>query len=188
MTTEPPAAGVRHGRRLLFHAGPEPEARATFELGILALARALERGVFAGWTLHAVGAERRGRRLDLGGGDWMELLRPGAAVELSEYDVGLSPLPAPHPGLVPLAMARAGMLAVTTAFEHKTDAALSAISPNLIAAEPTVDGIADGLQAAAARAGDTDGRVRASAIRWSTDWDTSFGDELLDRVTGFLRP
>jgi glycosyltransferase involved in cell wall biosynthesis len=188
VTTPPPAAGVTHARHLLFHAGPEPEARASFELGIFALARALERGALAGWTLHAVGAERRSRRLDLGGGDWMELLRPGAEVELRDYDVGLSPLPAPHPGLVPLAMARAGMIAVTTAFEHKTDAALSAISPNLIAAEPTVDGIADGLRAAAAKAGDTDGRVRGSAIRWSTDWDTSFDDELLDRVTGFLSP
>ena len=84
-------------------------------------------------------------------------------------------------------MARAGMLAVTTTFEHKTDAALSAISPNLIAAEPTVEGIAGALHAAASQAGDADRRVRGSAIRWSTDWDSSFGDELLDRVTGLLR-
>ena len=187
VTTAPPAGPITHGRRLLFHAGPEPEASAMLELGVLALARALERGAFAGWALHAVGAERRGRRLDLGGGDWMELLPRGADVELRDYDVGLSPLPAPQPGAVPLAMARAGMLAVTTAFEHKTSAALGAISSNLIAAEPTVEGIADGLRTAAAQAGDTDRRLRGSAIRWSTDWDASFGDELLDRVTGFLR-
>ena len=30
--------------------------------------------------------------------------------------------------------------------------------------------------------------MRGSALRWSLDWDASFDDELLDRVTGFLRP
>ena len=66
-----------------------------FELGVLGLCRALERGALAGdWTLHAVGAERRGRRLDLGGGDWMQLL-PAATDRdalLRGYDVGLAPL------------------------------------------------------------------------------------------------
>ena len=43
VTTAPPSAATVT-RRLLFHAGPEPEARAMFELGVLALGRALERG------------------------------------------------------------------------------------------------------------------------------------------------
>ena len=187
VTVAPPTAALTAGRRLLFHAGPEPEgARAMFELGVLGLGRALERGAFAGdWTLHALGAERPGRRLDLGGGEWMRLLPPSPLPR--GYDVGLAPMYAPHPGLVPIEMARAGMLAVTTTYEGKDAAALAAISPNLIAAEPTVDGIADALGAAAAAAGDVDRRVRGSAVRWSLDWDSSFDDDLLDRVTGFLR-
>ena len=89
--------------------------------------------------------------------------------------------------MVPIGLARAGTLAVTTTFENKTTEALTAISANLVAAEPTVEGIADGLRAAAARAGDLEARVRGSAVRWSLDWDTSFGDELVDRVMGLLR-
>ena len=157
--------------------------RAMFELGVLGLARALERGAFAGWTLECVGSERPGRRLDLGGGDWLQLV----PVPTEAYDVGLAAMLAPHPGVVPIAMARAGMLAVTTTYENKDTEALAAISPNLIAAEPTIEGLADALCAAAAGAGDLGRRRRGTAVRWSLDWDSSFGDELLDRVTAFLR-
>jgi hypothetical protein len=183
VTVEPPA-GLVPTRRLLFHAGPQP--RALFELGVLALGRALERGAFAdGWTLHAAGTGRRGRRLDLGGGEWMQLL-PGSPA-LQGYDVGLAPVHGPHPGRVPIELARAGMLTVTTTYENKDAAALTAISPNLMAAEATVEGIAGALQAAYASAGDVDRRQRGADVRWSRDWDASFDDGLLDRVTGFLR-
>ena len=95
---------------------------------------------------------------------------------------------APQPGRVPLEMARAGMLAVTTTFENKSAEALAAISPNLVGAEPTIEGIAEALERAASDDGDAERRMRGSALRWSLDWDASFDDELLDRVTGFLRP
>jgi len=178
--TVAPPADLTAGRRLLF------DGRSLlFELGVLGLSRALERGALAGWELHCTGAGRPGRRLDLGGGDWMRLL-PASPLPPG-YDVGLAPVPAPQPGLVPLEMARAGMLAVTTTFENKTTEALTAISPNLMAAEPTVEGIADALCAAAAKADDVEGRARGSAVRWSLAWDASFDDALLDHVIGLLR-
>jgi hypothetical protein len=180
VTVAPPAADLRAGRRLLFAAGSP-----LFELGVLALGRSSERGGFAGWTLQAVGAGRRGRRLDLGGGDWMELL--DGNVDLAGYDVGLAPAPGPRPGPVALAMARAGLVVVTTTFANKDASALAAISPNLIAAVPTVEGIAGALLRAAEAAADVQARVRGSALRWSLDWDASFSDELLDRLTGVLR-
>ena len=117
---------------------------------------------------------------------WMRLLPDGPPA--TGYDVGLAPVAGPRPGRAPLELARSGTLAVTTTFECKDAHALAAISPNLIAAEPTIEGIAGALGRAAAEAGDLDGRLQGSALRWSTDWDASFGDELLDRVTGFLRP
>ena len=55
---------------------------------------------------------------------------------LREHDVGLALMYTPHPSLVPIEMASAGMLTVTNSFENKTAEALAAISPNLIAAEP----------------------------------------------------
>ena len=39
----------------------------------------------------------------------------------------------PHPSLVPIEMASAGMLTVTNTFENKTSEALRAISGNLLA-------------------------------------------------------
>jgi hypothetical protein len=172
-----PPAAVEAGRRLLFSGGE------LLELGVLGLSRALERGALAGWTLHGVATGRKGR-LDLGGGDWMQLF---GAADPRSYDVGLAPLSGPRTGLVPIGMARAGLVAVTTTFENRTTESLAAISSNLVAAEPTVEGIADALVAAEARAGDAAARLRGTAVRWSTSWDASFDDALLDRVTGFLR-
>ena len=79
----PPSAAElaqRRPRRLLFYARPEEHAaRNMYELGVLALSSALERGAFAdGWTLHGIGTVRSGRRIDLGGGESLELL-PRAA-------------------------------------------------------------------------------------------------------------
>ncbi len=173
----PPPAAVEPGRRLLFSGGE------LLELGVLGLSRALERGALAGWTLHGVDTGRKGR-LDLGGGDWMQLV---GAADPRGYDIGLAPLAGPRTGLVPIEMARAGVVAVTTTFENRTTESLAAISSNLVAAEPTVEGIAEALVAAEARAGDAAARLRGSAVRWSTGWDASFDDALLDRVTAFLR-
>jgi hypothetical protein len=84
-------------------------------------------------------------------------------------------------------MASAGMLTVTNSFENKTPEAMGAISPNLLAAPPTIGGIAAALCAASERVDDFDRRARGSAVAWSRDWNDSFSDPLLDRVIGFLR-
>jgi hypothetical protein len=92
----------------------------------------------------------------------------------------------PHPSLVPIEMASAGMLTVTNTFENKTAEAMAAISPNLLAVSPTIEGIARGLCEAAAAVDDHERRARGSAVRWSRDWDRSFDDELLAGVSAFL--
>jgi hypothetical protein len=83
-------------------------------------------------------------------------------------------------------MASAGMLVVTNTFENKTAEALTAISPNLIAAEPTVEAVADALCRAAAGADDAEARVRGSAVRWSRSWEESLGEPVLARVLSLL--
>jgi len=182
----------RRPRRLLFYARPEPHAaRNMFELGVLALGRAAERGAFAGgWELHGIGTVRSARRIDVGGGVYMRLL-PRAdqdeyATVLRNHDVGLALMYTPHPSLVPIEMASAGMLTVTNSFENKTAAALTAISPNLIAAVPGIDDIAAALVEATAGVDDVERRVRGSRVAWSRGWDESFSEPLLDRVVGFL--
>ncbi|MDQ6817501.1 MAG: glycosyltransferase [Actinomycetota bacterium] len=177
----------RRPRRLLFYARPEPHAaRNMFELGLLALVRALEQGAFVGdWELNGIGTVEPARRISLGGGGGAALkLLPRADQQayanlLREHDVGLALMYTPHPGLVPIEMASAGMLTVTNTFETKTAAALSAISSNLIAAEPTVECLSAALVTAASGAGDLARRASGSQVRWSASWDRSFDDELL---------
>jgi glycosyltransferase involved in cell wall biosynthesis len=178
----------RSTRRLLFYARPEPHAaRNMFDIGVLALQRALEAGSFrSGWELYGIGTVGAGRRVSLGGGTALQLLPRSAqgdyANVLRGHDVGLALMFTPHPSLVPIEMAAAGLLTVTNTFENKTRDAMSAISSNLIAAEPTIDGIAGALCGAGAGVEDFARRAHGSDVRWSRDWERSFDDELLGRV------
>ena len=84
------------------------------------------------------------------GGNTLEL-KPGLPFELvpktslqeyirimPNYDVGLSLMLTPHPSLVPIEMASAGMWTVTNTLANKTAERLQAISTNLIGVQPTV--------------------------------------------------
>ena len=160
-----------------------------FELGALALSRAVETGVLrGGWELHGIGTveaarptrARRRRRPRAAPAP-----RPGGYAELlREHDVGLALMYTPHPSLVPIEMAAAGMLTVTNSFENKTAEAMAAISPNLIAvrAQPSTASW-PALARPSAGVGRLRARARAAAdVSWSRDWDESFDDELMERV------
>jgi glycosyltransferase involved in cell wall biosynthesis len=191
----PPTARELAGRvprRLLFYARPEAHAaRNMFELGALALARAVGEGVFAdGWELHGIGTIGRGGTVSLGGGAELTVL-PRADQRsygelLGQHDVGLALMYTPHPSLVPIEMASAGLLTVTTSFENKTAAAMEAISSNLITVPPTVDGVVAGLRTAAADASNVERRLRGSQVRWSRDWDDSLSSALIARLLPVL--
>jgi glycosyltransferase involved in cell wall biosynthesis len=181
----------RSGRRLLFYARPEDHAaRNMFELGVLALARALSEGALIGWELNGIGAQGAARRFPLTASAELNLLpRAGQrayASLLRDHDLGLALMYTPHPSLVPIEMAAAGMVTVTNTFENKNAGALAEISGNLVAAEPTVTGIATALADAAAATTDFDRRVRGSDVAWSRDWSRSFDDRLLERVARAL--
>jgi glycosyltransferase involved in cell wall biosynthesis len=182
----------RGTRRLLFYARPEPHAaRNLFELGVLALQRAAADGCLrSGWELHGIGSVQGDARLALGDGLTLELLRRSAqgdyARMLSEHDVGLALMYTPHPSLVPLEMASAGMLVVTNSFENKTAAALRRISSNLIAAEPTIESVAAALARATAGVGDHRARFAGSDLRWPTNWSEAFDERVLAFVEAAL--
>jgi glycosyltransferase involved in cell wall biosynthesis len=185
----PSAADLRRvgPRRLLVYARPEDHAaRNMFDLALLALSRALARGAFAGWELHGIGTVEGARRLELGGGAALSLLPRTEQARYAEllraHDVGLALMYTPHPSLVPIEMASAGMLAVTNSFENKDAAALAAISSNLVCAQPTVESVADALLEAAEAVDDVERRAAGAAVNWSRDWRQSFGDELLGWV------
>jgi hypothetical protein len=179
-------------RRLLFYARPEEHAaRNLFEIGATALDETLARGRLAGWEVAGIGTvELRGA---------LPLQRSGASLRLiprtpqAEYrrllrsfDVGLALMYTPHPGLVPIEMAAAGMSTVTNTFENKDAAALRRISANLIPAEPSVEGVAAALAVAETRTERFEERAQGSQVGWATSWDDALDDELLARVERLL--
>ena len=136
--------------------------------------------------------DRRGERRPAGAARWRRGARPAASSEQSAYagvlrdhDVGLSLMYTPHPSLVPIEMASAGMLTVTNAFENKTPGAMAAISPNLITTEPTIEAIAAGLGEAAAAAADSKG-ARAARRCSGAGLGRLVDDALMDRVLALL--
>ena len=78
---------------------------------------------------------------------------------LREHDVGLALMYTPHPSLVPIEMASAGMATVTNSFENKTPEAMAAISSNLMTVEPSIDSLAAGLEEAVRASQDLEGRA-----------------------------
>lgn len=191
----PPSAAqltARSPRRLLFYARPEPHAaRNMFELGLLALQRAVADGLLReGWELRGIGSVGTRREIRLGGGAALELLPRSDQADygriLTEHDVGLALMYTPHPSLVPIEMASAGLLTVTNTFENKTAEALQTISSNLIAGQPSVESIVDALGQAVAGVEDVERRVRGTDVRWSRSWEESFGPELLERIEAYL--
>lgn len=192
---QPPAAAElaeRGSRRLLFYARAEQHARRNmFELGLISVGAAIEAGAFGPeWEFFGVGSVSGRSRIDLPGGARMAILgRQGQAAYgamLASHDVGLSLMFTPHPSLVPIEMASAGLLTVTNSFENKTPAALAAISANLIAAEPTIDGVAAALADATARVGDHAGRLAGAEVDWSDDWGRSLDDPVMDEIDALL--
>ncbi|MCB0859808.1 MAG: glycosyltransferase [Solirubrobacterales bacterium] len=192
--TAPPAADLsaRKTRRLLFYARPEAHAaRNMFEIGLMALQQAVEQGVFGPeWTFHGIGTVEGQSRLRLTDEIALEILPRTSQADYGEllagHDLGLSLMLTPHPSLPPLEMASAGMLTVTNSCENKTAEKLQAISTNLITAPPTVPGVVSALAEAAAAIGDGDRRVAGSSVDWSSDWETSLGPDVMERVSGFL--
>jgi len=171
---------TRSTRRVLVYARPEQYAeRNMFELAVLGLSEAIDRGVFdENWEFFGVGKQGGPGRLRLAGGRELHLV-PRLAQDayrdlLLEHDVGLSLMDTPHPSLVPIEMATAGMLVVTSTFANKTAEALAAISSNLIGVEPTVDCIVDGLAAAVHRVGDADARLAGSRVAWPRSATAAF--------------
>jgi glycosyltransferase involved in cell wall biosynthesis len=192
-SVEAPAAEDmrRQADSLLFYARPEAHAeRNMFELGLMAIGEAIHDGIIpATWRLYGIGAMEPSR-VRVTEEASMDILPRQSQDEyrslLREHSVGLSLMDTPHPSLVPLEMASAGMLVVTSTFENKTSDSLQAISENLIPVEPTVDAIKAGLADAVATIGDTTRRIRGSRVEWCRSWQESFDDRLVERIKAFV--
>jgi glycosyltransferase involved in cell wall biosynthesis len=139
-------------RRLLFYARPTVGLRNLFGMGVAALSAAIEAGLFdpAGWEFLGMGEAFEpvplGRGATLVPAPWLGF--EGYAEQMRGADILLSLMVSPHPSYPPLEMAACGAPAVTTVYGVKTAARLAAVSPSIIAVEPSVGALVWGLQRA----------------------------------------
>jgi GT2 family glycosyltransferase len=180
-------------RRILFYARPEAHAsRNLFELGMMALAELARSPDFDAdkWKFYGMGSIGDASKIRLARGVVMEMMPKTDLQTYSErlphHDVGLSLMLTPHPSLVPLEMASAGMWTVTNTFENKTAKSLQDISTNLIAVEPTLEGVVAGLKDAISRVDQYDLRVQGSHLDWPTDWNDAFSKATMKKMVNFL--
>jgi hypothetical protein len=162
-----------------------------FELGMIALSRAIEAGVFDDeWEFVGIGSVSGRSRVALTDGNELDVLPRQSQSRygeiLARHDVGLSLMLTPHPSLVPIEMASAGLLTVTNTFATKTADRLAAISPNLIAADPSIEGVSAGLAAAVGRVDDHAARVSGASVAWSSDWEESLSESMMGSIVRML--
>jgi len=98
---------------------------------------------------------------------------------LQTFDIGLSLMWAPHPGVFPFELANAGVVTVLNTFPGRDAEFLEGLSHNLVACEPTIDSIVEGLRRATGKIHDAERRV-AGRLTWPTDWDEVFNTDFIE--------
>ncbi|CAO3383406.1 rhamnosyltransferase WsaF family glycosyltransferase [Azospirillum argentinense] len=168
---------VGRRRTLLFYARPTNGLRNLFEMGVAALQKAIHDGVFDPAEWDFVGMGEAFAPVPLAAGAWLKpapwLDFDGYARQMRESDILLSLMLSPHPSYPPIEMALCGKPVVTTVFANKTVDRLAELSPNIIGAEATIEGIAGGLAEARHRLDSGTCRCGAHGL-YPGDWDTSF--------------
>lgn len=172
-------------RRLLFYARPQAHAaRNMFEFGFSALRLAVQRlgAELDGWELVGVGASENGV-IKLDGDRSLRMMSKldshGYREMLASSDVGLALMYTPHPSLVPLEMAAAGMLTVTNACMSKGKDAFADVSDLIHVAEPDVEAIADALVDAFRQV--NAGEVGSGELDWPVTPAGAFPDHWIDQ-------
>lgn len=182
----------KRSRKLLFYCRPEPHAlRNMFDTGLMALRRAVQDGGYRGWEFHGIGSMAVSGKIKLADGVFLNLL-PRLDQEkyrriLKEYDVGLSLMCSPHPSLVPLEMAKAGMVTITNTYANKSAERLRSISTNFLPTGTSVEAVTKGLVEAMGMVRNYEARANGSRVKWATDWDMAFPESTMSRLAAFIR-
>ncbi len=177
--------------KLLFYARPEAHAaRNMFEVAYLALSKAIEQGVFDGakWEFHGIGSSHGD--IPLPKGHTLKMIGKFGLKEykqrLLDYDVGLSLMYTPHPSLLPLEMAAAGMWVVTSTCENKDEEELASLSSNMLGCQPTIEGVALGIERAAINVNDLEQRKLGAQVNWASNWNDAFDDHKMNHILAWL--
>jgi len=176
----------RKFKRVLFYSRPEPHAsRNMFEIGVLALKKAIDDGVFDDhWEFWGAGTAygeiplSKNRVLKLIG----KLDLDAYQKTLPEFDLGVSLMYTPHPSLVPIEMAAAGMVVITTNCLNKTAEKMAAISSNIIGVEASVEAIVEGLAHGVEKSSDIEERLKGANVKWPKSWEESLPRQLIHKM------
>jgi hypothetical protein len=164
-------------KRLVFYARPNLALRNLFEIGLKALDQASAKGAFEGdWELLFIGDKVAPRQLISGqvisNAPWLDF--DNYAEMIRNTDISLSLMLSPHPSYLPIESAACGALTVTNTYNVKSAEALQKISQNILAYEPTVEKIVDGLLRASRLVSDTEYRRKGSEISMPREWSKPF--------------
>ncbi len=175
--------------RILCYARPESHAkRNLFEMSLMALTEFTRNVPLSTEEVEFVGVGSLDYRGDipLSNGHTLHLMPKleldNYAKALAGFDVGLSLMYAPHPSILPFEMSCAGLVTVTNTFGTRDEAALRAISSNLVPAKPEVAALAKALATAWGRRKDYAARIEGSKLNWSRSWETTFNDSFRDQI------
>jgi hypothetical protein len=156
----PDVAAALQARRMtiqrcfVFYSRPAVD-RNMFELGALAIVEAFRQGVFdngRNWKFFGMGIGSVEIYLDA---KTKLVQMPRMSLDdyskaLSGFDVGLSLMASAHPSMTPMDLAGSGVPVVTNSFGVKQPDYFEAISSNIVCAEPSLQGLVDGIRAAVA--------------------------------------
>ena len=174
-----PSPSPDRKKRLLFYARPNAP-RNLYEMGVLALKKAVERGVFSAkeWEFFFIGEQippvSLGHDMVIQCHPWLDY--EGYARLVRSSDVGLSLMLSPHTSYPPLEMAAAGLIVVTSTFAVKTAERLRGLSANILPVIPKLDSIVEGLVSASTRVDDHASRLANSSICQPRTWNESFSN------------
>lgn len=168
----------RDRRRLLFYARPS-HPRNLFPIGVAALRHAIDRGILSPLHWDFIGMGETFEPIDLGYGatltcaPWLGF--DDYAGEMRQADLLLSLMMSPHPSYPPLEMGACSGMVVTNVFENKTAERMAGFSDRIIAVEPNIEAVAEGLKQAARRVGQpVTQRQDKNTERLPDSWDESF--------------
>jgi len=163
-------------KKLLFYARPQPHAsRNLYQMGCLAIDKAREMGHFQDdeWEIIGIGG-------DIGD----QILPSGIKIKhigkfsiqkykelLAQHDLGLALMDSPHPSLLPIEMASAGLLVVTNTYGIKNQEYFTNISKNIKAVSPYYESLADALIELSEDVNDIARRIGGSKVNWPHDWN-----------------
>lgn len=174
-------------RRLLFYARPQPHnARNLYPLGCLAIDKAGAMGYFAEeeWEIIGIGGDVGEQKLPCG-----LTIRHIGKFDLQKYkellpehDLGLSLMDSPHPSLLPIEMASAGLLVVTNTYDIKDAHYFTGISSNIKAVPSDMDSLALALIEQSSRVGDLDQRLKGSKVNWPHSWEEALPLKKIENV------